>query len=102
MSNFKGTKVKWRVDSKLANKGKYAAYELDIDFSENLVQCVTVYCEDEIPTETEYANALLISKAPELLEAIEEFIRVNSEIGVLNVDYFDAKFKQLIKEATEL
>ncbi len=67
---FKGTKGQWRLSSLEATKGKYVACELNIDFSENLHNCVTVYCDNEIPTENELANAKLIASAPELLEAL--------------------------------
>lgn len=48
------------------------------------------------------ANALLISKAPEMLEMLIDFVETYESGGVINNEYYIDKFKQLIKEATEL
>jgi uncharacterized secreted protein with C-terminal beta-propeller domain len=82
MTQFKGTKGKWEVSK---------AYETIID-------------EEGYGIAQEYgiknslywkANALLISKAPELLEMLEE---VKDYLG----SDVRGKVEQLIKEATEL
>jgi len=82
MTNFKGTKGKWVFD-KTPEK-----YELKhIVFDDN--QFAVVQGKDR------EANALLISKAPEMLEMLEE---VKSYLSY----NLRSKVDQLIKEATEL
>jgi hypothetical protein len=89
MSEFKGTKTKWN---------KMDASRLGIPFiiynekEETIFQC---YGEDA------KANALLISKAPELLEMLKKLVErlEENDLGRLNAV---SQAKQLIKEATEL
>lgn len=93
---FKGTKGKWRVDVYVGNE--------DIE-TRNIVQVnggITVckinrFSPYEIPIEVQKANALLISKAPEMLELLQSL--VSSEMTPLAIR---KQAKQLIKEATEL
>jgi hypothetical protein len=87
MSNFRGTKGRWRV---------YPSEAFSNEFYICDVGCV--FGEQE-------ANALLISKAPELLEMLKHCVDILN-----NPDAFDLVWKlkvkemseQLIKEATEL
>ena len=79
MSNFKGTKGKWRVYPSKGFSNEF--YICDVD---------CVFGEQE-------ANALLISKAPEMLEFI-----INVFNTMPNGSVIQEKAKQLIKEATEL
>ena len=80
MKKFKGTKGDWHLDSEEARKGEYEAYELDINFNEYRFHCATVYCDAEIPTEEELANAKLITAAPDLLEALMSIENDNNTI----------------------
>ena len=88
MSEFKGTKGKWEV-------------------SENSSTLSTIDKKDFItcwvfPPEKEeaQANALLISKAPEMLEMLEELISANPMHDGWHEKILKAK--QLIKESTQL
>lgn len=88
MSEFKGTKGKWEfLNTELA------------DF-----HLTTVICEKEViahinsEKSNRIANALLISKAPEMLEMLKEIS--NDRLWGTDDDF--NKLEQLIKEATEL
>jgi hypothetical protein len=92
MNEFKGTKTKWN---------KMDASRFGIPFiiynekEETIFQC---YGEDA------KANALLISKSPEMLEMLQEIItdwEVGNEDNFIMANNID-KAKQLIKEATQL
>lgn len=104
MSNFKGTKGKWTFSTE-AKKGAYAAHELDFDFGLDQQCNLTLWCNTETPNDEELANALLISKAPEMLEMLEKL--------ALSLEMFNPPSKEtalqwskdinkLIKSATEL
>lgn len=81
MAEFKGTKGKWSY--------RYVSGFIKI-ISENHYDIM------DAPNEKE-ANALLISKAPEMLEMLN-FIVENVDISM----YAQEKIEQLIKEATEI
>jgi len=94
MSEFKGTKGKW-----------YATKEKD---------CFVVFCDKpnwDICTtisdlEIDEANALLISKAPEMLEMLSEIVNIFKR-GEFDTDEniggrILIKANELIKQATEL
>lgn len=94
MSEFKGTKGKWVVN-------KYEDYRSLIGLrvktdNENVFDTLlSGYIDEE-----QEANALLISKAPEMLEMLEELTSANP-----NHDGFQEKRLRainLIKQATEL
>lgn len=115
MTNFKGTKGKWKV------RGEYRIDIItDNDKAFGIVDFGTeqeAFLAD-YPIEQWKANALLISKAPEMLEEIQESlidiqilrdqIAKESEInhrfeGMAGImDNWINRKKQLIKEATEL
>jgi hypothetical protein len=99
---FKGTKGKWHIKNlHEPNKGKYPAFEIDISTETEENMCTVWYAE--LFAEQAKANALLISKAPEMLEMLIEFVErwdfVNSHL-FHNAEIEQAR--QLIKEATEL
>ena len=86
---FKGTKGKWVAwlgDKQTTSSVKIGSMEieLEIDYDNKL---------DE-----ERANALLISKAPEMLEMLKEIHSFLSSGTRINSD----DIEQLIKEATEI
>jgi hypothetical protein len=95
MSEFKGT------------KGKWSANKLSIlnENSRVITQCYLMTFEHDkrgrqIPDTIGYYNALLISKAPEMLEMLkkcEYFIKASNQYTKLGKDV-----EQLIKEATEI
>ena len=86
-------------------KGKWSANKLSIlnENSRVITQCYLMTFEHDkrgrqIPDTIGYSNALLISKAPEMLEVLNELISGNRLL--LETDY--KKIEQLIKEATQL
>ena len=89
MSEFKGTKGKWNKMDALRLGVPFIIYNQK---QESIFQC---YGED-----AEY-NALLISKAPEMLEMLKKLVErlEENDLGRLNAV---SQAKQLIKEATEL
>lgn len=89
---FKGTKGKWIVKN------------LDDIFIENEFgeQICEMPAKGIIRYETWQENALLISKAPEMLELIKAFCNAIPNDGTWNYQSCMEKANQLIKEATEL
>lgn len=79
MGNFKGTPGKWRFSNE-------AGYAIARNYEGELIE----YSEYE-------SNALLISKAPEMLEMLEE---LKTTWGLPNK--LNDRIAKLIKEATEL
>ena len=88
MSEFKGTKGKWKIKEKGATI---------LDDNDNSVICwYGVATSTFWKKEEEFkANSLLISKAPEMLEMLEKLAHGEHYIGVQEI-------RQLIKEATEI
>jgi len=94
--DFKGTKGKWHIENLHAPKeGKYPAFEIDISTETEENMCTVWYAE--LFAEEAKANALLISKAPEILQMLER-----ARKALLMVDPLSDEIEQLIKEATEL
>lgn len=102
MTKFKGTKGKWKVRE---------GYRIDIiTDNDKAFGIVDFGTEQEAfladyPIEQWKANALLISKAPEMLEMLERIVDQLSSSESLNFQSdFELieKAEQLIKEATEL
>lgn len=89
MTKFKGTKGKWKV---VFDKHDY---ELKVRNEETTICMVKPKSHDD----EEEANALLISKAPEMLEIL---VRTSNLIDSLNCSVLVDEIEQLIKEATEL
>jgi hypothetical protein len=96
---FKGTKGQWYIDTELEYMNEYDV-KVRVISSDNDEEFVNIFGNNE----EDEANALLISKAPEMLEMLIEF--VNMFEGVLNEGtpsfLLHESTKQLIKEATEL
>ena len=103
---FKGTKGKWQIE--------FLCDENSIRASLNKGS-IDVWADMNGETiEEANANALLISRAPEMLEALKMFVEaVYTEEIIIKENYDNdghencggrlyQKFKQLIKEATEL
>jgi hypothetical protein len=91
MSEFRGTKGKWVIginddQTVLTDNGAYRPNAMQITTSTKI----------ELK-----ANALLISKAPEMLAMLEDiYSKYERDHHLLNVS--PSKIQQLIKEATEL
>lgn len=101
---FKGTKGKWEVKGHPyfnEEDGYVGAYNITTQNREQTVTAVPAYEFWGQTIETAKANALLISKAPEMLEMLEillkEFKATDVRTGAIKED-----LKQLIKEATTL
>lgn len=90
---FKGTKGKWTLYK--TNKGHYKlSGEKWINFCK--IYAITKDNSFEDDKETQ-ANALLISKAPEMLELLTQ-LRDTEDFGIAEVE----QITELIKQATEL
>lgn len=102
MNNFKGTKGKWKVRE---------GYRIDIiTDNDKAFGIVDFGTEQEAfladyPIEQWKANALLISKAPEMLEMLENCFGMLDRIRPATEEEMREmknNIKKLIKEATEL
>ncbi len=93
---FKGTKEKWNYE-----KGTYLENTIFFSFNNGEIIKVSNINDNDEATEETKANALLISKAPEMLEILNRIHYDISNRGCLNnVGLND--IEQLIKEATEI
>lgn len=90
---FKGTKGKWEYRNK--NNTSFAIEVIDKSFAEVYVP----FDADDI-YETK-ADALLISKAPEMLEMLKDLLKWSAHFPPAMDEELE-KAKQLIKEATEI
>ncbi len=92
---FKGTKGKWEIT-------KHQLSE-EISINSGLFNIANVFSYDVLcgsnDIEEANANALLISKAREMLDFLQELSNAPKD---LNAVYWIEKAKQLIKEATEI
>ena len=98
---FKGTKGKWTL-----NWDGSSGFQnmLQIVNSENIEVCNFGHDNDYYPTEGTEPNqydALLISKAPEMLEMLGKWSILNED-KYPELKGFILRTRQLIKEATEL
>ena len=91
MTNFKGTRGKWIYTNHIHSSQTHDVHRID----SNLGIAICVLRTNNL--EQKMANALLISKAPEMLDMLNEILYDNSDIQDLL-----KRAKQLIKEATEL
>ena len=58
--------------------------------------------DNDFKIDEENANALLISKAPEMFAFIEKIANENSQVSIAELLILKTEAKQLLKEATEL
>lgn len=97
MTEFKGTKGKWELCKTYDEMDKPSFYltsdEGKIAHCYNLQLCCGVQ-------ERANANALLISKAPEMLDLLEQIVGHHKNIGIHN--WITEEAEKLIKSATEL
>ena len=115
MDNYNFTKGKWTIDEYNFGVNEFGVKVFSISKEDKKEICMAdVYGN--------IANALLISKAPEMLEKLSEIVNIldikctdgcvnktwgdfqngNGEDVGLEIDKFIKDTKQLIKEATEL
>ena len=91
---FKGTKGEWKTDTYTSENGRETTIVCNLDYnSERTDIHIRFSAIEETEKETNRANALLISKSPEMLEMLER---------VLTAKFTTEEIKQLIKEATDL
>lgn len=92
---------KWYIEN-LNNPepGKYPAYEINIS-SEKEANICTVWYSDLFSDEAK-KNALLISKAPEMLEMLQRIEKILTYESIEPNSPIQFKMFQLINEATEL
>jgi hypothetical protein len=95
MSEFKGTKEPWVYEVTKKNK-----IVVKIGLKGNFIQLGTIYDDDcnnaKCCKIEEHANALLISKAPEMLEMLKIYQQLTDSKQIYE------EIQQLIKSATEL
>ena len=99
MSKFKGSKGEWKFEYDNSSSEWF-----DI-FSDNGSLLSRNYNNRSKSFEEIKANALLISKAPQMSEMLKEVLEIQkSFIGSVNIElvYKTKEMEQLIKEATEL
>jgi hypothetical protein len=108
MNEFKGTKGKWRIeDSSFYQNRKVIFSDYENRFTDKIVIQGIIFNEDEDESK---ANALLISKAPEMLEMMEEIQRrvsiiISEPNGIVRetmINNLNLGIENLIKEATEI
>lgn len=98
MAEFKGTKGKW----KLVFTEEVESH-LDIAINSEKDDCVAwVYRSSEYKAINGQANALLISKAPEMLEILQEFVSDFDKDLIEDFQIARDRFEKLVKEATDL
>jgi hypothetical protein len=99
MSEFKGTKGKWEKTLNYIGEGFYI-YTIYVN-KKRICDIRRLNPMGVIDIEEQKANALLISKAPEMLEMLNKLVErlEENDLGRLNAV---SQAKQLIKEATEL
>ena len=110
--DFKGTKGKWKYKVIYGKNRPKITVQIPIIENFNKELILGIIGEDDCTVascccQEEHANALLISKAPEMLEMLQELVR--SADGMFNngepsETYYQLinKAEKLIKEATEL
>jgi hypothetical protein len=86
---FKGTTENWKQDGTLI-------------FADDYFQTHICKMSDAYNVDVNLANALLISKAPEMLEMLERFLEITSSFNHPKIDHLRGSARQLIKEATTI
>jgi hypothetical protein len=92
---FRGTKGEWITETFTSENGRETTIVCNTDYNSNRTDIhVRFSAIEETEKQTNRANALLISKSPELLEMLQ---------WILSGQHIDnSEIEQLIKEATEL
>ena len=100
MSEFRGTKGKWVIDTEESYRNESGVLVTPISIENFIIGFVDVYGDQP----EDRANALLISKSHEMFEMLKECMRVLSSVQSPATPsiLLHRKIEQLIKEATEL
>ena len=103
--DFKGTRGKWKHKKGKRTKFEYDNFILDKYGNHILKWSNTGNGSHKLTMKESHANGLLISKAPEMLELINEFYLMCIQKTFPTeheLEYMAEKAEKLIKEATEL
>ena len=103
--DFKGTRGKWKHKKGKRTKFEYDNFILDKYGNHILKWSNTGNGSHKLTIKKSHANGLLISKAPEMLELINEFYLMCIQKTFPTeheLEYMAEKAEKLIKEATEL
>lgn len=114
MTEFKGTKGKWKYNVKYGKNSARIVVDIPQHNHINEIILGRIY-DDDCTVSTcckseEHANALLISKAPEMLDMLNKIFNniekngiaiYNTDGGNVTENYY-SNLKQLIEEATNL
>ena len=95
---FKGTKGKWKINNQ-NNESQWFNITSDKDI---IARTFYGNAEPIVTSEEAHANALLISKASEMLNMLSFWIDQYDGKGEFLTSELIEKSKQLIKEATEI
>lgn len=106
MSEFKGTKGKWMQSHRKRPDSKKGYYSTQV-YTGDGETIATIHwypkpIENNVIGTYRDANALLISKAPEMLEMLENINEYLLADGSLKAHSYQQEVEQLIKQATEL
>lgn len=102
---FKGTKGDWVKTTKYTSKNAYLVVQVEhgnghkqdlFEYRISDDECTQTCCNIE-----QHANALLISKAPYLLETVDELLKELAFHGYTNSTAINYA-KQLLREVTEI
>jgi hypothetical protein len=98
MTEFKGAKGKWHVVSGSIDKLGNCLSIANTKQSYNGRELICVITTVESLNQNDISNALLISKAPEMLEMLESCLLAFQQLGMKE----PKGIKELIKEATTI
>lgn len=96
-NNFKGTPSPWYFKYDNCDHSPYEWYNITSETNGNILN--RRYSDRSFTDEQMKANALLISKAPEMLEML---IKCKVMCDCLNIAHVSKELERLIKQATEL
>jgi len=88
MSEFKGTMEEWKLDG-------------DIIYADDYFQTHIAIIPSSYDVEIREANALLISKAPDMLEFLQSIVSDYENGLIEDIEHVAIRAEQLIKSATE-
>jgi hypothetical protein len=94
---FKGTKQKWIISTNNEVGVLISTHPMSRD-----ICTVWKYDNDFLENQESNANALLISKAPEMLEMLDRLVELNKSDNIEMPKFIKEEIEQLIKEATEI
>lgn len=99
---FKGTKTKWNKIRTMGNKQDKDCFYKIIKDENNRTIAEAKGINYGISNEECIYNALLISKAPEMLEVLKQISNKIEEGKALQLNLWDNKIKILIEQATKI